>query len=358
MKIHEDRSHMNIDTRWFEKGYAKEDVHSLRLQSLCTEAEATANKQFYDSHTREEWEQYIRQASLESSAAMKPVMETIAQDFVCYQYDENIPVSYGSDRWDLYFWCNHFSGTEGASERDFSYFTLTFNERQTLEKRKKVCQQVLDLLCSRFQEHPNLNVAVQYSIWFDHPKIHAAVERAKPRLHGLHCIQDQKEGKLLLQDGVLLFKPKYAKKYACTLSQSQILSLSWELGVEDKEPDTAAAPVTLPYKKFGATHPHPAAGDFLPEWKPCHTNDDMGKRRPGTLGDSHRQPARPAAKRPCLYRHQCRSGISHLAHPTWSGYTHRPHHAERVLHLSRISFSCQPAAGTGSGRVCRLPEKL
>ena len=80
MKIHEDRSHMNIDTRWFEKGYAKEDVHSLRLQSLCTEAEAAANKQFYDSHTREEWEQYIRQASLESSAAMKPVMEAIAQD--------------------------------------------------------------------------------------------------------------------------------------------------------------------------------------------------------------------------------------------------------------------------------------
>ena len=35
MKIREDRSHMNIDTRWFEKGYAKEDVHSLRLQSLC-----------------------------------------------------------------------------------------------------------------------------------------------------------------------------------------------------------------------------------------------------------------------------------------------------------------------------------
>ena len=47
MKIHEDRSHMNIDTRWFEKGYAKEDVHSLRLQSLCTEAEAAANKDVY-----------------------------------------------------------------------------------------------------------------------------------------------------------------------------------------------------------------------------------------------------------------------------------------------------------------------
>ena len=31
---------------------------------------------------------------------------------------------------------------------------------------------------------------------------------------------------------------------------------------------------------------------------------------------------------------------------------------EWVLHLSRISFSCQPAAGAGPGRVCRLPEKL
>ena len=225
MKIHEDRSHMNIDTRWFEKGYAKEDVHSLRLQSLCTEAEAAANKQFYDSHTREEWEQYIRQASLESSAAMKPIMEAIAQDFVCNQYDENIPVSYGSDRWDLYFWCNPFNGAADTSERDFSYFTLTFNERQTLEKRRKICQQVLELLCSRFQEHPHLHVAVQYSIWFDHPKIHDAVERAKPRLHGLRCIQEQKEGKLLLQDGALLFKPKYAKKYARTMSQSGRLRL-------------------------------------------------------------------------------------------------------------------------------------
>ena len=95
---------------------------------------------------------------------------------------------YGSDRWDLYFWCNPFTGAAETSERDFSYFTLTFNERQTLEKRRKVCQQVLDLLFSRFQEHPNLDVAVQYSIWFDHPKIHDAVERAKPRLHGLRCI--------------------------------------------------------------------------------------------------------------------------------------------------------------------------
>ena len=38
MKIHEDRSHMNIDTRWFEKGYIKEDVHgkSPGYESICS----------------------------------------------------------------------------------------------------------------------------------------------------------------------------------------------------------------------------------------------------------------------------------------------------------------------------------
>ena len=36
-----------------------------------------------DVYKRQEWEQYIRQASLESSAAMKPVMEAIAPDFGC-----------------------------------------------------------------------------------------------------------------------------------------------------------------------------------------------------------------------------------------------------------------------------------
>ena len=36
MKIHEDRSHMNIDTRWFEKGYAKDEklLHAYRTGQI------------------------------------------------------------------------------------------------------------------------------------------------------------------------------------------------------------------------------------------------------------------------------------------------------------------------------------
>lgn len=68
---------------------------------------------------------------------MKPIMEAIAQDFVCNQYDENIPVSYGSDRWDLYFWCNPFNGAADTSERDFSYFTLTLTSVRRWRNEEK-----------------------------------------------------------------------------------------------------------------------------------------------------------------------------------------------------------------------------
>ena len=36
MKIREDRSHMNIDTRWFEKGYAKEDPYARKQRPQPT----------------------------------------------------------------------------------------------------------------------------------------------------------------------------------------------------------------------------------------------------------------------------------------------------------------------------------
>ena len=75
------------------------------------------------------------------------------------------------------------------------------------------------------------------------------------------------------------------------------MSLSWELGVEDGEPDTDtdAAPVTLPYKKFDATHPIQLQvtsylnGNLAIQMVTWESGDP-------TLGDSHRQPARSAAK--------------------------------------------------------------
>ena len=146
---------MNIDTRWFEKGYAKEDVHSCACSPYAPKQRPQPTNSFMTVTPCEEWEQYIRQASLESSAAMKtrrwkPSHRTLsatsmtkislcpmaATDGICTS--GVIPLAAPQ---------THPNG--------ISYFTLTFNERQTLEKRKKSVNRYWISLCSRFQEHPN-----------------------------------------------------------------------------------------------------------------------------------------------------------------------------------------------------------
>ena len=227
MKIHEDRSHMNIDTRWFEKGYAKEDVHSLRLQSLCTEAEAAANKQFYDSHTREEWEQYIRQASLESSAAMKPVMEAIAQGFVCYQYDHEEKLALRSTKWDLFFHCNALNVLNAsAAGRDYSYFTLSFNREHTVEQRMEICGRGIRLLQERFAAHPNLHISVQYMGLLDTEKIRRFIQRALPSMDGKRCSYHGWEGRLVLVEDSIFFMKKRAKTRGYRLTPDEALLIS------------------------------------------------------------------------------------------------------------------------------------
>ena len=82
------------------------------------------------------------------------------------------------------------------------------------------------------------------------------------------------------------------------------------IGGDIKEYQILLDPARMKYYNIGLDEVLPVVENN--EWKPCHTNGDMGKRRPGTLGDSHRQPARPTAKRPCLYRHNADSEF-----PTW-----------------------------------------
>lgn len=111
---------------------------------------------------------------------MASVMAAIAREFICYQYEAEDPAPYGSSRWELFFWCNDFSNTlhgYGLSGRDYSYFTLSFNSAQTVEQRVAVCGRVLQFLETRFHSNPNLEVAVQYTTWYDKGKIKADAKR-------------------------------------------------------------------------------------------------------------------------------------------------------------------------------------
>ena len=91
----------------------------------------------------------LRQAAEHRNAVMAPIMAAIAHNFICYGYTEEGPAPYLSNGWEVYFWCNNFSNTAhgcGLSGRDYSYFTLTFNERQTVIQRRELCDRLLEFL--------------------------------------------------------------------------------------------------------------------------------------------------------------------------------------------------------------------
>ena len=195
-------------------------------------------------------------------------LAAIAREFICYQYESEDPAHYGSSRWELFFWCNDFSNTlhgYGLSGRDYSYFTLSFNLAQTVEQRAAVCGRVLQFLETRFHSNPNLEVAVQYTTWYDKGKIKADAKKVQHLLDGRQYTYGTKEGKFVVENGQLLFHPKYAKKYNYRVDDSDILAICWEL---DLTPNISTAPaqrpmpamgrqgpITFPYEKYGSTHP-------------------------------------------------------------------------------------------------------
>ena len=118
---------------WVERGYAMYDVHSVRFQFVYTEEQKKANRR---AHTAADEGQALVMAAEARNSVMNPLMDAIAQNFVCYQYEDTEPAPFRSCQWDLFFWCNDFSSTlhgYGLSGRDYSYFTLSFNENQTVK---------------------------------------------------------------------------------------------------------------------------------------------------------------------------------------------------------------------------------
>lgn len=256
MNVSHDRSYISpASEKWIARGYAKEDFNSLRIQYVYTEKQR--EKQYSISPHGLALDTQSR------NAVMAPIMAAIAEKFVCYQY-EDTPTPYRSECWDLFFWCNDFSNTlhgGGLSGRDYSYFTLTFNERQSVEKRAETCRRLLEFIEQRFCDNPNLNVVVQYCVRFDEERLHQDADKLKACLNGRPHTSNGKDGHLLLKNGVLLFHPKYSKRKYYRMTDTEILDLCWDLGLVN-EKHTRSQPVgrltmptTLDYEKYGTVHP-------------------------------------------------------------------------------------------------------
>ena len=103
MKIYDDKSRVASERNiWIKRGYAMADLHSIQFSFRYTNNSADDQRErFYEAA-----ETVRYQENLDRSRIMAQVMAAIAEKFVCYQYTKEEPAPYGSDRWDLFFWCN------------------------------------------------------------------------------------------------------------------------------------------------------------------------------------------------------------------------------------------------------------
>ena len=114
---------------------------------------------------------------------------------------------------------------------------MSCNENETVEKRAEDCWRLLQCLEHRCRKNRNRDVAVQYSIWYDHEKIEKDADRMKCLLAGCSCTYGSKDGKFLFDDGIFCFRPKYAKRQIYRVSDSEVLALCWKLGLTDDAAD-------------------------------------------------------------------------------------------------------------------------
>ena len=86
MNLWHDKSYISPSgPEWVERGYAMYDVHSVRFQFVYTEEQKKANRR---AHTAADEGQALVMVAEVRNSIMESVMDAIAQNFVCYQYED------------------------------------------------------------------------------------------------------------------------------------------------------------------------------------------------------------------------------------------------------------------------------
>lgn len=245
MRIWHDRSYIGEDSKLLiERGFAAEDLYSLRLSFNYTEEERAEYRRFVETHTAEERNADNAKEARRRSDAIYEVVKAVAKEFVCYQFDHELEMRYDDARWDLFFWCNNFHNTMhgyGLTGRDYSYVTLTFNERHSPAQRQAVCDRVLELIQREFPNHPNLDLAIQHDVQIDQKKLDDTVSAVLPNLLNRPCTYARMEGKVVQTSKGIFFLKKRARKYGYRLSQVDLLRLSGHLPQQPGESEVRYA---------------------------------------------------------------------------------------------------------------------
>ena len=234
MKINHDRSFLDCRADAFlSHGLAENRPHSISICFEYTEPQRAENVHFAETHTREEWNARCNQEAKTRSEYIRPVMEAIAEKFACYQYDSNRYFRYSSPDWDLFFWCNDFyNTTNGAvTGRDFSYLTLSFNDRHDTTRREEIRRDLMQFLTDRFDSMENLTVTIQYETHFHDAEISKIVHENAAKLDGMKCNYLGTDGRIVKVGSAFAFMKKRARTHGHWMSERDLCLILWGMEV-------------------------------------------------------------------------------------------------------------------------------
>lgn len=112
--------------------------------------------------------------------------------------------------------------------RDYGYFTLSFNSRHSPDRRQEILDRAMRVL-ELFADDTSLHVAVQYEAAMDDAKIEHDAKLAAPQIAGRNCVYSSMVGRVETNGEALFFRKKRSRKYMYRLTDTEILSISWQL---------------------------------------------------------------------------------------------------------------------------------
>lgn len=233
MQIIHDHSYISQSEREFiSRGYACESMYSLRFSFIYTEAQQAESRAYAETVGlgSDAWGTYTAASAKQRSQHMAHIAAVMAQNFKVCQYGGEDDVPYSSD-WELFFWCNDFTMRKLPAGRDYGYFTLSFNSGHSPERRQKILDRAMRIL-EPFADDKNLHVAVQYEAVMDGVKIKRDARMVIPKIAGQNCVYGSMEGRVETNGETLFFRKKRSRKYVYRLTDTEVLSISWQLSVQ------------------------------------------------------------------------------------------------------------------------------
>ena len=228
MKMWHDRSYLGAsDSEYISRGYAEDDLFSINISFEYSEEQQRENAKNAKSMTPEQRSAYCTAAMRYKSAYIFPVMEAVAHNFACYQYDKERGPKFDGPDWELFFWCNNFS--DGLCGRDYSHIRLNFNSLHETSRHKEICDRLLVFLTERFSDLDNLSVAVQHKTRFFDDKINREAAELAKRFGGMRSSYRGMSGRFLYSESGLIFMKKYARSHGYKVSPRDIIKMSWEM---------------------------------------------------------------------------------------------------------------------------------